>query len=78
MLWNKTIPLRQYRVVKDRFLGFESQVWRLWWPFWVQIWEDGITNTHRTLKDAQELIEKHKVGSTYNSKGVGKVIWKDN
>ena len=55
--------LKKYRIVKDKYCGYESQVWRIWFPFWVQI---GGTNTHVTEDDAEKYIR-----NTVNS---GKVV----
>lgn len=44
----------RYRIVKDAYLGYEVQVWRWWWPFWMQA---GGTNTHRTLEGAERYAE---------------------
>jgi hypothetical protein len=46
---------RKYRIVRDNYAGYECQIWRIWWPFWVQM---GSTNTHGTLERAEEYIEK--------------------
>ena len=45
--------LKKYRIVRDRYLGYECQVWRLWFPFWVQM---DFTNTHSTIENAKEFI----------------------
>jgi hypothetical protein len=49
------MKLKKYRVVRDLYLGYECQIWRLWWPFWCQM---GFTNTHRSLEEAKEYIRK--------------------
>ena len=51
---NKLKP--KYRIVKDRWNGFEAQQKLWWWPFWEQI---GFTNTHTSIKDARNYIEEH-------------------
>lgn len=38
------------RIVSDNYCGYEVQVWRWWFPFWV---EAGFTNTHATLEGAE-------------------------
>ena len=50
---------KKYRIVTDRFAGFEVQVWGRWWwfPFWRQV---GFTNTHGTIEEAKRFIEKEK------------------
>lgn len=49
--------MTKYRVVKDRWLGFQVQEWRWWWPFWTQ---SGFTNTHSSLEAALRWLEGHK------------------
>lgn len=44
----------KYRIVKDAYLGYECQIWRFWFPFWIEI---GFTNTFRTLERAINFIE---------------------
>ncbi len=40
----------EYRIVRDRFLGYEVQK-RVWWyPFWKQV---GFSNTHSSLERAE-------------------------
>lgn len=51
------IKLTRYRVVRDRYAGYEVQKWRLWFPFWIQC---GFVNTHLSLEAAQQYIELHK------------------
>ncbi len=47
----------KYRVVTDTYLGYEVQIWRLWFPFWVQC---GFCNTHHSIEKAKEFINKSK------------------
>ena len=51
----KIMKLRKYRIVRDNFCGYECQVWRLWFPFWVQM---NLVNTHISLASAINYIEK--------------------
>ncbi len=44
----------KHRIVTDNYLGYECQVWRLWWPFWVQI---GFVNTFSTIEEAKNYIK---------------------
>jgi len=56
---------RQYRIVTDHFCGFEVQK-RLWYyPFWFQIRNEkrDHINTHRTIEQAEKLIEIDKTNS---------------
>lgn len=46
----------KYRVVRDRYLGYEAQ-FRPWWsPIWLQCY--GV-NTSRTLDRAEALCREH-------------------
>jgi hypothetical protein len=47
------IKVIRYRIVRDRYAGFECQKWRLWFPFWVQM---GYTNTHPSIEKAISYI----------------------
>lgn len=29
--------MKKYRIVTDTYSGYSAEVWRLWWPFWVEI-----------------------------------------
>jgi hypothetical protein len=56
------MKLIKYRIVKDDYCGYECQVWRLWFPFWLQM--NGV-NTHISLESAIDYIKK----------GEKKVVW---
>jgi len=45
--------MSRYRIVVDRYNGYSCQYWRWWFPVWIQI---GWTNTHKTIKEAEEYI----------------------
>lgn len=45
---------RHYRIVSDRWSGFEVQVWRWWWPFWVM----PTCNTHRSVERAEAFARQ--------------------
>ena len=48
---------RKYRIVTDRYKGYESQVKYIWWPFWIQ----PTITTHRTVEEAEQyIIDKAK------------------
>ena len=48
--------LKRYRIMPDSFSGYEVQVWRIWFPFWVQMhW----TNTHSTEEDALRYAKSY-------------------
>lgn len=52
---------KRYRIVTDRFAGYEVQEWCWWWPFWRQ---SNFTNTHSSLEKAEE----------YAARSSGKVV----
>jgi len=39
------------RIVRDRYLGYEVQVWRWWFPFWIQA---GDVNTFSSVESAEK------------------------
>lgn len=47
----------KYRIITDRYAGFEAQYQPWWWPFWIQCngW-----NTNATIEQAKRVIEIHK------------------
>jgi hypothetical protein len=48
----------RYRVIRDKYCGFEAQVMYGWFPFrWSQI---NYCNTSTTLEMAKNFIEIHK------------------
>ncbi|MDY0251185.1 MAG: hypothetical protein RBR45_14215 [Pseudomonas sp.] len=54
---------RRYRIITDRFLGFEVQYTYWWFPFWIELdW----TNTHNTISEAKEYIEQDKQTNIIN------------
>lgn len=54
----------KYRIIRDRFCGFEVQIKRWWFPVWYQcISERGDSvNTHSSIADAKLFISRHKEG----------------
>lgn len=46
--------MARYRIVRDRYLGFEVQKKVWWWPLWVQV---GFANTHATVENARLFAE---------------------
>ena len=50
------IKVVRYRIVRDNYLGYECQIWRLWFPFWIQM---NFTNTHPTIERAIAFIENN-------------------
>ena len=47
---------KRYRIVTDRYLGYEVQVKNWWWPWWVM----PFTNTQHTIERAKELVDRLK------------------
>lgn len=47
--------MAHYRIVRDHFAGYEVQVWRWWFPFWVQ----PRTNTHCSVEGARRWAMNH-------------------
>jgi hypothetical protein len=48
--------MAEYRIVRDNFCGYEVQVRRWWWPFWIQA---GFANTHSSVERAEAWAESH-------------------
>ena len=46
---------RKYRIVTDRYCGYEVQVWRWWFPVWIQA---GGSNTHATVERAEAYARR--------------------
>jgi hypothetical protein len=46
--------MAQYRIVRDTYAGYEVQVRRWWFPFWVQL---GFSNTHTSVERAEAWSE---------------------
>lgn len=42
--------MAEYRIVSDRYAGYEVQKRVWWWPFWRQV---GFSNTHSTIERAE-------------------------
>ena len=56
------LPPTRYRVVRDRWLGYEAQFKPWWSPFWMECDRRGGvcgTNTNETLEDARQLCADH-------------------
>jgi hypothetical protein len=47
---------KRYRIVTDRYLGYEVQVKYWWWPWWIM----PFSNTHYTIEKAKELVDTLK------------------
>lgn len=46
----------KYRIVTDAFSGYEVQVRRWWFPFWLQC---GGTNTHASIDKAEAYAKRY-------------------
>jgi len=46
----------KYRIVKDRYAGFEAQYKHPLWPWWVQC---NRVNSSLTIERAREIIDRH-------------------
>lgn len=47
----------RYRIVRDRWLGYEVQVWRWWWPKWTCA---GFSNTHSSIERAERWLAGYR------------------
>lgn len=68
------LPPTRYRVVRDRWLGYEAQ-FRPWWSLcWMQCDDSDSgcgTNTHETIENARQLCAAH---AKCQRNGVGQVV----
>lgn len=51
--------MAHYKIVRDRYLGYEVRVWRWWFPFWMQA---GFTNTHSSVDAAERWARERASG----------------
>ena len=63
------IIMTAYRIVTDKYSGYEVQAKRWWFPFWLQC---GHTNTHRSV-DAAERWAIRFAEHSYEVKRLGKL-----
>lgn len=56
---------KKYRIVTDKYAGYEVQVKAWYWPFWVEL---GI-NTFTTIEQARAFIRKMRFKS--------EVVWSE-
>lgn len=66
-----SIFTNKYRVIKDDYGKFESQIKYWWFPFEWSRW--GGTNTHDTFSEALNYIKSHQKTRTTK-----KVYWQSN
>lgn len=52
----------KYRIVRDRFAGYEAQVKFWWFPVvWFEMHNSpNLTNTHRSVEAARDFIERKR------------------
>jgi len=48
------IAARRARIATDSYGGYEVQVWRWWFPFWVQ----PRINTHHSISEAEAYAKR--------------------
>jgi hypothetical protein len=52
--------MKEYRIVKDGYLGYEVQGRRWWFPIWMQCYDgERIINTFRTVEEAELFAKDH-------------------
>jgi len=55
----------KYRIVRDRYLGYEAQYQPWWFPFiWIQCDENDGVNTSSTIEEAERICRKHAADRT--------------
>lgn len=58
----------KYRIVTDKYAGFEIQVWSIFWPFWHQPY----INTNISIEQAIKYIQRDFDNRNFKSKIVVK------
>lgn len=53
----------KYRIVIDNYLGYQVEVWKVWFPIWLQL--DGV-NTFSSVTDATNFAEQYVNGTKTN------------
>jgi len=54
---------KQYRIVTDKYNGYEVQRRNLIFPFWIQIRKGKLdTNSQSTIEECEKLIDRDKKG----------------
>ena len=48
--------MSKYRIIEYHHHGYKVQIFRWWWPFWI---EADFVNTHYTIEDALEFAKHH-------------------
>jgi hypothetical protein len=57
----------KYRIVTDKFNGFEVQIKRWWLPIWVQCHKLGSVNSFRSIDAAKEWVKKGRPKDDFKS-----------
>jgi hypothetical protein len=57
---------KRYRIVTDRYLGYEVQVKNWWWPLWYM----PVLNTNWTIEEAKQLVDRLKEKDSWNRQTV--------
>ena len=52
------LKLKKYRIVRNAYIGYKCEVWRLWFPFWCQM---GLNSAHKTIEQAKDYIHNRGV-----------------
>ena len=47
----------RYRIVRDKFSGYEAQYKRWWFPFWLECF---FTNTSDSIEKARMVVDMHR------------------
>ncbi len=47
----------KFRIVTDRYNGYEVQIKRWWFPFWVECWKNGCVNSFSDINKAKTWIQ---------------------
>ena len=56
----KNIFKTKHRIISDDYSGYEVQVKRFIFPFWVQCWDYGPSNTFSSCEDAKNWVKNGK------------------
>ncbi len=53
--FEKKVKTNKYRVIRDKYAGYEAQIKRWWFPFWLQI----SVSTSSTVEGAVKTCKNH-------------------
>lgn len=57
----------KYRIITDKYAGYEAQMKYWYWPFWVMVYG---CNTNCSIEQAEKLIQAHRREHDFNPKVV--------